>query len=296
MIKRWKDVSVLSILLLGTFAVSANESQAQRIFAFADDFHKPACCQRDGWEERIETERHDFTQSATTVGRGILQVESGYSYFHKDREEDESIHTLPELMLRWGLSEDIEFRVRWNYVWIFEEEEPGRTGSEDLRYSLKLQITRPEHAGLLPTSALEIRGTAPTGGEAFSTNGGEFGLDYIYQWRLSERMTFAGSTGFGTNGLGDLALFDPDINQTDDFIVISQTAVIGMDLSERNTMYSEWFGLFSDGRAEAFSISFFNIGLDHYLTDNLVVDLRIGVGLTQDSDDFFCGVGGGYRF
>ena len=109
-------------------------------------------------------------------------------------------------------------------------------------------------------------------------------------------MTLAGSTGFGTNGLGDLALFDPDISLTDDFMAISQSAVLGLELSESDTMYAEWFGLFSDGREEAFSISFFNVGLDHYLTDNLVIDFRIGAGLTEDADDFFCGVGGGYRF
>jgi hypothetical protein len=38
------------------------------------------------------------------------------------------------------------------------------------------------------------------------------------------------------------------------------------------------------------------MGVDYYLTDNLVVDVRAALGLTKDSDDFFCGVGGGYRF
>ena len=45
-----------------------------------------------------------------------------------------------------------------------------------------------------------------------------------------------------------------------------------------------------------FSISFFNIGVDYYLSENWVVDVRVGVGLTNDSEDFFSGVGGGYRF
>ena len=68
----------------------------------------------------METERHDFTQSAVTVGRGIVQVESGYSYFYKDTEDElESAHTAPEMLVRVGLSEDIEFRIRWNYVWQF---------------------------------------------------------------------------------------------------------------------------------------------------------------------------------
>ena len=39
---------------------------------------------RDPHEERIETERHDSTQSTKTVGRGVTQLEAGYNYFYKD--------------------------------------------------------------------------------------------------------------------------------------------------------------------------------------------------------------------
>ena len=274
-------------------AMYANVSSGQRLFEFCDDFGKSPCRQRDGWEERIETERHDFTQSATTVGRGILQIESGYSYFYKDEEETESSHTAPEMLLRVGLTEDIEFRLRWNYAWKFIEDEPDEIGAEDLRYSLKLQMTRGELGELLPTSALEIRGTAPTGGEAFSTDGAEFSLDYIYQWQLSETATIAGSSGFGTDGFGDFGLVRPG---SSGFNVLTQSAVLGLELSESNTMYAEWFGLYSNGLADEFNLSFANIGIDHYVTDDFVVDIRVGVGLTDDSDDFFSGIGGGYRF
>jgi hypothetical protein len=32
------------------------------------------------------------------------------------------------------------------------------------------------------------------------------------------------------------------------------------------------------------------------VTDDFVLDVRAGVGLSPDSDDFFTGIGGGYRF
>jgi hypothetical protein len=41
---------------------------------------------------------------------------------------------------------------------------------------------------------------------------------------------------------------------------------------------------------------FYNVGLDFYVTDNFVLDYRIGLGLTADADDVFSGVGGGFRF
>jgi hypothetical protein len=284
-----------AIAFIGSIAVSATDLYGEP-FEFCDDFTKPLHCQRDAWEERIETERHDFTQSAVTVGRGVVQVESGYTYFYKDADEEiESAHTFPEMLLRVGLSEDIEFRVRWDYAWQFIDESPDDIGAEDLRFSIKFQLTRQHCGSRVPTSALELRGSAPTGGEAFTTEQVEFSLDYIYEWDLAEGVTIAGSTGFGTNGFGDFGLI-PEEPTEDRFNAMSQSAVIGFELTESNTMYAEWYGIFSDGLENEFVISVFNIGIDHYVTDNFVVDWRAGVGLSDDSDDFFTGVGSGYRF
>ena len=61
-------------------------------------------------------------------------------------------------------------------------------------------------------------------------------------------------------------------------------------------MYAEWYGHFTHGLADEFTISIFNMGIDHYITDDIVVDIRVGVGLNDESDNFFAGVGGGYRF
>ena len=113
-------------------------------------------CKRNPYEERMETERHDYTQSTTTVGRGVLQIESGYLYLYKDqRGEIEQSHATPETLLRLGLSDDIEFRVRWNYLWKFAEDEPSEDSALDMIWSFKLQMT--EQRGWLPQSALEIR-------------------------------------------------------------------------------------------------------------------------------------------
>ena len=119
-------------------------------------------------EERIETDRHDFTQSTKTVGRGNSQLEFGYTYFYSDREgEIEDAHTGPESLLRVGITERTELRLRTNYAWVFEEED-RREGSEDIRFAFKTETSEAE--GLTPESALELRFTFPTGGDAWSTN------------------------------------------------------------------------------------------------------------------------------
>lgn len=281
-------------LLLGVLFSLATEAYGQPPLEFCDDFCKPVCQQRDPFEERIETERHDFTQSSKTVGYHVVQVEAGYSYFYRDEHEEiEQSHTTPEMMARIGLSEDIEFRVRWTYAWGFVDEGDNVDGAEDLRWSVKLGMT--EQECWLPESALEVRFTAPTGGSAFSTERVEFGLDYIFDWQLSENWTLYGSFGFGSNALGDFGLV-PEEPADERFMVWSQSVAIGTELTERVTLYNEWYGLSSDGLEDDYTIMIYNVGADYYVTDNFVLDLRVGMGLTSDSDDLFAGVGGGYRF
>ena len=263
---------------------------------FLDDFSKigrPGA-HRDPFEERIETERHDFTQSTRTVGRGVVQIESGYSYFYKDKDDEiEQSHTTPETLLRLGLTEDIEFRLRYSFGWTFIDEAEDEVGSQDLIWSFKLGIT--EQCGCRPESALELRFSAPTGGSEFSTRRVDHGLDYIYSWELADGWELYGSSGYATGGLGDFGLI-PEEPADDWFVVWTQSVALGTELTERATMYNEVFGLFSHALEDDFSTVVYNIGIDYYITDDFVLDIRAGKGLTPDADDFFSGIGGGIRF
>lgn len=287
---------VLTALFAGPIQAAESGSYDGPRIKFLDDLFGGdyAGHRRDPFAERIETERHDFTQSTKTVGYHVAQIEAGYSYFYNDsNQEIERSHTTPELLLRVGLSDDIEFRVRWNYSWRFIDEGENLAGAEDLRWGIKLGVTDQEC--LIPESALEIRFTAPTGGTAWSTERVEFGLDYIYEWELNEGWDLYGSTGMSTGGLADFSYLseDPD---TERFITWQQSVALGVDLTERATMYAEWFGVFSHGLESELRTSTFNMGLDYYITDDFIVDFRVGVGLNDDTDDLFTGFGGGYRF
>jgi hypothetical protein len=283
-----------------SFVVSASVAEAEdgwepRI-RFLDDLFRPCshASHRDPYEEPIETDRHDFTQSARTVGRGVVQLEAGYSYFYKDTDHEiEHSHTMPEMLWRWGVSQDIEFRLRWNYVWLSTDEGHELDSAEDLRWGFKLQVT--EHERLCPESALEIRNTAPTGGRAWTTDRVEFGLDYIYTWQLSEKWTLSGSTGLFTNGSGEFSV-QPEPDETDNFMLWSQSIALGFPIGHRITGYAEYYGLFTHARSEELSQHYFDLGVDLLVTHNLVFDLRLAKGLSDDADDFFVGVGGGYRF
>lgn len=262
---------------------------------FVEDFIGTEAAAKEGGQPfRIETDRHDFTQSTETVGKGVAQIEAGYTYFY-DREngEEEESHSGPELMLRVGITENIELRARWNHVWRYGEEEEIESGSENTRLAFKLRTT--DQSCWIPESALELRMAVPTGGDAWSTQQVEFGFDYIYGWRLNETMEVYGSTGFSSNGLGDFSLLPEDPSESD-FVVLSQSIALGFEASEDITVYTEFFGFFSHGSEVNNTQIFFNVGADYYISDNFVLDVRVGTGLTKGAEDVFAGFGGGYRF
>ena len=113
---------------------------------------------------------------------------------------------------------------------------------------------------------------------------------------LNERFSFTASTGVNSNGLGDIAFIDPGGDPEDKFLAWTQSAALGTEVTEKSTAYLEWFGIFTYGRENEVSFSFLNIGIDRYLTNNMLIDFRIGTGLTEESDDVFAGVGGAFRF
>ena len=264
---------------------SANERESE--FEFENE------SEGESERERIETERHDFTQSTTVVGRGITQLEFGYTFFQSTGESEvEDSHATPELLIRFGLTEKLEFRLRYNEVWQFGDEDLA--GSEDIHWAFKVRTS--DQLGWRPESALEIRATAPTGGIDFSTDEVEFGLDYIYGWKINPRVEIYGSSGFSTNALGEFA-FRPSAPADEEFMLYTQSVAIGTELTERCTAYTEFFGLFTDGfEDDEERPVFFKVGLDYYLSDNVVLDVRAGTGLNADAEDLFFGMGGAFRF
>ena len=82
----------------------------------------------------------------------------------------------------------------------------------------------------------------------------EAGSDYIYSWTLAEGWTLYGSKGYVGNGLGEFSLL-PDEPTSEDFDVWSTSIALGTELSARSTLYIEWYGLFSAGLEDDFSIT-----------------------------------------
>ncbi|WP_420438336.1 transporter [Candidatus Palauibacter sp.] len=238
----------------------------------------------------LVADRPDFTEAAATVGRGVFQLEFGYTYEY-DRPEGSLgggvwTHSLGEPLLRVGvLSETLELRLGLSPVSVgagADGRSVTETGLEDLYMGVKLVLT--EQDGLRPATAILPQMTVPTGSDAFTSDRTLPGLNFIYGWDLAENVVLAGSTqmnrALSESGGGASA-----------YSQWTQSVVAGFSLGERAGVYTEWFAHFhaepEGTRAEHYA----NGGLTWSLGDDLQWDIRAGLGLNESATGVFLGTG-----
>lgn len=234
----------------------------------------------------LVTDRPDFTEASSTVGRGVAQLELGYTYtFDEDGTTSSKAHSYPETLLRVGaLADWFELRIGWNYA---NEELGGvRTdGADDLYLGFKLGLTPQE--GILPETALIPQMTVPTGADSFSADEVLPGLNLIYGWELTDCISTAGSTQFNRS---------VDDGSGDFYTEWAQSWTFGYQLTDRLGGYTEYYGLFPHSADTARAENYFNGGLTLLLTDDVQWDIRAGTGLNDAAADYLAGTGLSIRF
>ena len=241
-------------------------------------------------DEPLVTDRPDFTESSSTVGRGVAQLEMGYTYVYDAEAGDRTrTHSYPQTLLRYGiLAEWLELRVGWNYA---EEATrvdgvPARAGgSEDLYLGLKFALTPQEC--LLTEMALIAQMTVPSGSAAFSAGETLPGVNWIYSWEINDWLSTAGSSQFNR-------AIDEVTGET--YLEYAQSWTFGYSLTERLGAYTEWFALIPSGADTVRTQHYFNGGFTFLLSNDIQYDVFAGVGLNRAADDYFLGTGLSMRF
>ena len=105
----------------------------------------------------LVTDRPDFTEASSTVGRGVAQLEFGYTFTHNaDGASSTTSHSIGEPLLRYGVLADwLELRIGWNYAnqtTIAGGVGTSVRGAEDLYLGYKIGLTPQEE--MLPEMAL----------------------------------------------------------------------------------------------------------------------------------------------
>jgi hypothetical protein len=238
-----------------------------------------------GPDEPLASDRPDFTEASSTVGRGVVQFEMGYTYIADDDGPNHAhTHSYPELLTRIGVFADwLEFRIAYNHATVTEDFGAlplnNFTGGEDLYLGFKLMLTPQE--GILPEMSIMPQWTVPTGHDEFSADIVLPGVSWLYGWDVNDWLSTAGSTQVNKAVDDDGEIYHE----------LAQSWTIGFTLAEHVGAYTEWFALFPSGSDVARTQHYFNGGFIFPVTNNLQFDVRAGVGLSDASDDYFAGAG-----
>ncbi len=241
------------------------------------------CCDNGGpdLDAPLVTDRPDFTEAASTVGRGVAQLEFGYTHTRDDSAAGETeSHSVGEPLLRYGIIADwLELRVATNYT---TQRMGGVTtdGMEDLYLGFKIGLT--PQCGLLPEMALIPQMTVPTGSTDLRANDVLPGANLNYAWEISDRLATGGSTQF--NRTVD------DVTGTN-YIEWAQSWTFAASITEQVGAFTEWYAFIPDSADTAATEHYLNGGFTFLFSDDVQWDIRIGKGLNGPADDYFVGTG-----
>src|SRR5262245_37102215 len=241
--------------------------------------------------DEIETDRDSFTPATTTAGFRRLIVESAWSFI--DNRSVPDTNSLPELVTRFGISDWLELRLGWNW-------EAGgaanaiSTGGSDpelpterrverdsqLFYGFKAALTTQN--AWRPQSAVILQAGTPTFGKDTAT---ALFATYVFGWQLPNRWKW------------DSAMrYSYDSSEGDHFNIWAPSTVLKIPIGERWAVHGEYFGVFSQGRAQDRSQHYFSPGVHYLVTRDLEVGIRVGWGLNHDAANYFNNIGFGWRY
>jgi hypothetical protein len=227
-----------------------------------------------GIEEPLVTDRPDFTESASAVAPGQIQLEAGYTFTHSDDTDE---HTLGEVLLRVGLWNRVEGRIGVNSIAWVDSPSGDDAGLEDP--SLGLKVVLAEAWGRWPAIAILVGSTVPVGDDDVAEDAWQPGVTGAFAWDLSERLGLGANVGY-TYASEAGERFDQG----------SATVALGVGLTERTGAYVEAFTIFPAGEEAGDDVTL-NGGITYLVSNDFQLDARIGVGLADDAPDVFVGFG-----
>lgn len=250
---------------------------------------KSAGKNEDGKEEEIETDRDSFTFATTTTPVGRMILESAYSFIDNRHVPDS--HSYPEMISRYGVTKNLELRLGWNYEVggggdvsngdaAGDLSEPGVKKESQLTYGFKYVVTRQQ--AWMPESACIVQQATPTSGPDLT---GRTILGYAFGWTIFEKCK-----------LDSAIRYENMKEESDHFNQWAPSVVLKVPVFEHWTVHGEYFGIFTQGRADNSNAQYLSPGIHYLITPACEVGVRVGWGVNQDAANFFSNVGFGLMF
>jgi len=242
-------------------------------------------------DERLDPDRPHFPEASTTVGKDRAVLESGYTLANKGGAL--LSHSFPEALLRVGMFTDwFEFRIGQSFL--HEEEKTGgvtnvRSGGQDLYLGMKLALT--EQRNLFPAIAVIPQMMVPTGSNDLTANRVLPGLNVDMTWQIVKNF-FSVEVLIANNEVA--GKYTDEIHASHFETATGITAAL--QITKKLEAFAEWDAIYQIDGADRGPRHYAVGGLVYFITPDLEIDGRAGVGLNDRSNNLITGVGFAVRF
>jgi hypothetical protein len=238
----------------------------------------------------LGTDRDAFTPNTHTVPAGTALWEGSHVYI--DNQFGKPTNNYPELLVRLGANDWLEWRFGVNYgvgsqgnivtsVEVGEgHPERGSLYESSLLYGFKADLS--DQQGWLPESCFIMEASTPAYGDVFGTvpvATGVCGWELPGGCRLDAALRYAYSEG-----------------RTGWFDRWSPSVILRVPLTDRFEVHAEYFDTFTSRPRIDTNRAFFSPGMHYLLTKRLEVGVRVGWGITPLAAPFFSDAGFGWRW
>ncbi|MBE7558989.1 transporter [bacterium] len=232
--------------------------------------------------------RAEESEPPDIVAPGYFQIES--RWVHAEDDED-GLRTRwdewPSTLLRVGLVEErLELRLVWfGYHWEEVHDDTGPdsrlSGAGDAEIGFKLRLW--EADGLLPQAAWVTHLSLPVGSDAYSTDHADPSTFLFLTYPFSDRWSW-------NINLGVVWSTEPNYNGGGETgATFFHATSLDCCLTDRLMLYLEFFGEnpLHWVHVDQDDHHFVDAGVAYSLRDNLSLDLEVGVGVDDDTEDWF---------
>lgn len=223
--------------------------------------------------ESIITDRPDATESPNSVPKGFLQIETGGIYTSlNENGQKEEVFTWNTTLLRWGLFDNMELRLGWNfeetrYTLNGEQRNEVLSGMSPLLAGVKIHIAHEE--GWIPELGLIGHLFFPfMAGSDYRPETTDADFRFSMGHTLSEKSSL--SYNIGAEWGND----SPEIAYV-------YTLAYGLSLTKSIGMYGELYGDVPESQS---GHHFWDVGWTYLFSSNLQFDATVGSSFTNDQD------------
>ncbi len=241
--------------------------------------------------DAISTDRPDFVESSDVVGPGRFQIEFGVQSERDTAEGAKSRTRTSPTLLRFGVSESLEFRIDTDGRTTSRAEDSSglqtrKRGWADASIGLKWHMADGDEAKGLPGMAWLFHLDGDTGSAPFRAQGWRPSLRFVAEWDLPNDLSVGVMPGIAASN-----------NEAGKRFAAGILAItVGKAWTPAWRSYVELAGQQLALTANGGSVVTFDTGITHLVNDTLQFDLSLARGLTHETPRLAWGLGASVRF